>query len=517
VGAGDSKEAVLKYREELYRRCSAAAHISGLNGARPLDRKTPDSKSAEVLVTALASKEGESQAKAAKVDAPSAERKSKGGSVPHEIKDNEQASKKKRGKSSKTNDNKEAAGKRQSIEDAPGKGNKQDTSDHELNPKRAKTHGADQLAQQSYSSMLEDAPAASLAHQRVKLNAEKRYYTFKLRRDGVRSEIFVTLGSTGDDHDASAKICRLCYVKMESGASKDEVIAYRNELLKHMWSGQTKQAPQKMDSQMVIGQLEKEGKLAGAVQINGRDPDKKNSSVNGIYSLLTQGVDGAPAYEHVAGGSKKWFLYYSSEKKRWKISNTLGGSANVAYIQNDGDIGVPPSDLQRKNRWRIFVSKKQGYEKDKAVVCTKYGDAPEVEKKQTKKQEETEEASDEKGTDDESSNEEEDGGTAAQVASETADSSSGSSASSSRGDESSASEQLPVPRASVKTKPSKKSLVMVTVYQTPDAGPKRSAEQLSGASLEKRGRVCAKMMVRTGWRCPCHFSLWKDCRLRAAA
>merc|ERR1719506_4117 len=103
--------------------------------------------------------------------------------------------------------------------------------------------------------------------------------------------------------------------------------------------------------------------------MEGRDSAKKNASVNGIYAPMAAGHDGLPAYEKVGeknGEPATRFLYYSAQKKRWKISDSVGDTKNgFAFVKLTVE-KAPPVDLGNA-RWSVFDRKSEGYNEDPAV------------------------------------------------------------------------------------------------------------------------------------------------------
>ena len=109
--------------------------------------------------------------------------------------------------------------------------------------------------------------------------------------------------------------------------------------------------------------------VQGAVRVTGRDDKKKNASISGAYIRLEELVDGVPAYKKNGAGPPK-FLFYATQKRRWKISDVLGDpKKGFAYltVNDDGQSG-PYSSLWT-GLWKIFDSKDSGYTIDASVSC----------------------------------------------------------------------------------------------------------------------------------------------------
>jgi len=120
----------------------------------------------------------------------------------------------------------------------------------------------------------------------------------------------------------------------------------------------------------VVELFRREGRLDGAVRIQGRDPAKKNCSINGVYAPLKGGYAGALAFELHPSEPLKRFLFFSSPKGRWKIHDELeDGKGCCAYLKGD-DGQNPPVGLASGVYWKLFDGKSRGYVDDPAVVCS---------------------------------------------------------------------------------------------------------------------------------------------------
>merc|ERR1712129_691209 len=104
--------------------------------------------------------------------------------------------------------------------------------------------------------------------------------------------------------------------------------------------------------------------------MDGRDPSKRNASINGVYALLEQQLDGMPAYKLVGDGHTR-FLFFNSEKTRWKVSDVLGDAKKgFAYVKVAKGELTGPHAPALKGSWEVFDGKEEGYSVDSAVSCS---------------------------------------------------------------------------------------------------------------------------------------------------
>ncbi len=87
------------------------------------------------------------------------------------------------------------------------------------------------LGDRKKPSGVEDAPQGHLAHNTVKLVHSGKYpsvfFKFRCGDEEIRVQATVRLAVSIEE---AARILRLCYMKLEGGASKGAVIKYRDEL-----------------------------------------------------------------------------------------------------------------------------------------------------------------------------------------------------------------------------------------------------------------------------------------------
>lgn len=81
------------------------------------------------------------------------------------------------------------------------------------------------------SVSFEDAPAGHAAWTKVKFQAHNQGHLWFFKRE---FHFQVTVGMSCNLPDEAGRICRLCYLKAEAGASKTELVEYRNILLKEL-------------------------------------------------------------------------------------------------------------------------------------------------------------------------------------------------------------------------------------------------------------------------------------------
>mmetsp|Transcript_59611 Transcript_59611/g.194470 ORF Transcript_59611/g.194470 Transcript_59611/m.194470 type:complete len:796 (-) Transcript_59611:143-2530(-) len=116
-----------------------------------------------------------------------------------------------------------------------------------------------------------------------------------------------------------------------------------------------------------------EERLKEALLIEGRSDDKTNASINGIYGLRSAPYHGAPAYEKLGGGDQR-LLFYSATKGAWKISDNMNDKkTGFAYVRV-GDLGKQPPS-QALCKWRVFNGDGVGWKRDKNVTCVELAPA----------------------------------------------------------------------------------------------------------------------------------------------
>lgn len=376
--------------------------------------------------------------------------------------------------------------------------------------------------------LIEDLPAGHPAHDKVNYRASTQTAYFKITRDGVKENMQTTVGASGGE--AAAKLfCRLLYVKLvEEGMSKADVLAYRAELYERAkvpgfttaaadsgnvaatsaasgfgpsFASKKRLAPEKkarhaegsavtsskppgqpvpdMDEAATIVKLRKAGLLARSLRVEGRSEGKKNSSINGIYAPVPGGYGGRQAYKKV-GGEQTRFIFFSSQKGRWKIHKVLDNAAGggYAWATASSERQFPPNV-----GWHCFDGPENGYNEDDAVRCTAL--QPDIQDGVS-------------------------GGTGG-LAEPRAPSSerSGSGRDDSDSDDASASIGSGGDSENADDRSAESAALAA-------AAGSAAAAAVAGRPI-RTGRVCAKMMIRSGIRCECHFQLAQNCPARAIA
>ncbi|CAE8630146.1 unnamed protein product, partial [Polarella glacialis] len=115
-------------------------------------------------------------------------------------------------------------------------------------------------------------------------------------------------------------------------------------------------------------------KLQTALMIDGRDLSRKNHLINGVYVARAGNFHGARSYEKI-GNSGKRFLFYSATKQGWKISDKLQDLQSFAYARVEDRGQTAPSELGDQLSWKVFDGKEVGYAKDKDVLCSRVNTA----------------------------------------------------------------------------------------------------------------------------------------------
>lgn len=355
----------------------------------------------------------------------------------------------------------------------------------------------------------EDAPPESAAHNMVKTKAHDKVGNARVHfnakaKNGEKISFQVTVVASGGCEESAWRIARMCYARVENGATKEEIHQFRSDmyakcaaLASGASGGNNSKKPAskrskkdvvekkskgvKADSEKnekvvkpagdknIVDMLQGQDRLMGALRVEGRALEKTNSSINGVYALRKELFGGFSAFEK-CGGTVERFLFFSASKKRWKISDRLDdGKTGFAFAKvSDGKIS--PAALGESVTWSVFDGKEDGYNVDAAVRVKPLVAAPE-----------------------------EDGqGSSSEESADSSGSGSSSSSSAQSDAEVVASETVEAAET-VQEEVTKEPVVEVAF---PVSKPPR------------KGRVCAKMLVRSGVRCGCHFAYLRECPSR---
>jgi len=355
------------------------------------------------------------------------------------------------------------------------------------------------------TAIAEDAPQGSAAFQKVKYQEKKQAYAFNFQAaDGQKVTFQVTVKAASSRENA-ARIARACYAKFEAGLHKESVLEFREELYR-LCGGEPQRAPEGTkrpaeqpvpppkrlrtsggSAAAIAKRLHDDGRADGALRIEGRSAEKKNAAVNGIYVPIPQGFEGSLAYEKVLAGpgdkGGRRFLYYSSARKRWKISDTLGDTkGGFAYLLSNAGGRRPPAPSGTGDAvWCMFDGKEAGYNADVAVTCTLL--VPEANLATP---------SSPNGSSSSSSDDDEAGPTVSAVKAEAGNAAGTAVAAGADG------------------------AGPVVAQQVGDAagGPGTGVdgpEELPTPRPPQLTRICAKVAVRTNLRCACHYTYLPDC------
>jgi len=104
--------------------------------------------------------------------------------------------------------------------------------------------------------------------------------------------------------------------------------------------------------------------------VEGRDESKLNASINGTYRRVLGGDHAErPSFEKVGAEGKSRFLLFSSKKAHWLISNVADDSRKgFAFLPTPAGSKALPSELSDV-RWEVFDGKEEGYRQDPQVKC----------------------------------------------------------------------------------------------------------------------------------------------------
>jgi hypothetical protein len=334
------------------------------------------------------------------------------------------------------------------------------------------------------SCLPQEMPAVALNHSlHRRVSPGLVYFLYMQGTERIRMQ--TTWKECSNSAAAAEHICRLLIAQLAEGKTKEEVTKFRSEM--YALCPEVDAAPaaegaeqenkkekkeKKAKKQKTEGgetgdlaalkeKLQSDGRLETAVQVKGRGEQRKNASINGVYAEIKAGFEGKRAWEKVDGSTAR-VLFYSNRKGRWKINATLddsqGGFAFAKTKASDTPLGDALS-------WQVFDGSSAGYNEDLSVKCALMFSGAAT--NNNGNQEATKEATKEEAKEGAGSGSDDDGSDAE------ANSSSDSSEESGGG-------EVAAP-----------------------ASPVKVEKQVTRI----RGRACAKMLVRTGLRCPVSFAL----------
>ncbi|CAK0897019.1 unnamed protein product [Prorocentrum cordatum] len=181
----------------------------------------------------------------------------------------------------------------------------------------------------------EDAPEGHEAWSKVRFAPSTNSVKLNLGTLKLNLAFQTTVIACGGSRDEAERVARLCWVKFAEGASRDEVVAYRQALYDALAQGaRAGAAPARAaagagahagdevaDLEAAKRDLKAQGRLEGSLLVEGRSAERKNASINGLYARRAADQDGHGAYEKVGAdaAARPRFLYYCREKSRWKI------------------------------------------------------------------------------------------------------------------------------------------------------------------------------------------------------
>mmetsp|Transcript_18409 Transcript_18409/g.43109 ORF Transcript_18409/g.43109 Transcript_18409/m.43109 type:complete len:803 (+) Transcript_18409:32-2440(+) len=248
--------------------------------------------------------------------------------------------------------------------------------------KRQRSDVASDGAATALEEMPEDVPPDHEAHAKVrkgiKHGKEAAFFDYR-SPEGVKKTLEITAPGIGSE--MASRIARICYFKLhDERIDIAKVMKFKKELLKrlknHSEEAANKTAPKGSkkrrlsETEALMEKLRTEGRLEGACVIEGRKESKKNASINGTYArVLGRDHAGRPSFEKV-GTDKPRYLLFSSRKPRWLISNVADDSnvSGFAFLRVAADSQALPSELPDV-RWEVFDGKEEGYRQDPQVKC----------------------------------------------------------------------------------------------------------------------------------------------------
>lgn len=260
--------------------------------------------------------------------------------------------------------------------------------------------------------------------------------------------------------------------------------------------------------EVVLQRLAEQGRLEGALRLQGRGTSKKNHTINGIYSLTPGGHGGALAYEKECATERRVIVFHK-RKSRWKVCEEPESKNAFAFLivpEAEGAGQIPPSDVP-SGRWSVYEGKDQGYLEDLDVRCVRIESSrlPQGAKKEQEvksevkvKEEKVKKEEDEQALKDMKEKTAEVSQQGKKVKVERADTEADGSVS---GADNDSDEDTESGDSSGESDSSSSG------SSQPASGPTSNG----APAVPSLRRACAKMLVRAGLRCACHYVYRKDC------
>eukprot|EP00401_Gymnodinium_catenatum_P004722 CAMPEP_0117489586 /NCGR_PEP_ID=MMETSP0784-20121206/17111_1 /TAXON_ID=39447 /ORGANISM="" /LENGTH=558 /DNA_ID=CAMNT_0005284317 /DNA_START=112 /DNA_END=1785 /DNA_ORIENTATION=+ len=234
---------------------------------------------------------------------------------------------------------------------------------------------------------LPSLPPGSGAHQKVKWNKLKSHFHFQAPgAAGGKAYFQVSLRLAGLERDEGGHIAALCFAKFEAGATKDDVLVYRDELVglcKAQRAASSRRdgagrSPEDLPAPAAGRSAppcrpEAGSKEARPLQDSIEDirsavaavPDSSEvllvqagfdgpaRRLDGLYGELPDKRGGRPSFRRLGARSRPAMLEYNVEKGRWRFTRPDDERHCYAYLKEPA-LALPPETSVRRV-WRIFV------------------------------------------------------------------------------------------------------------------------------------------------------------------
>ena len=106
------------------------------------------------------------------------------------------------------------------------------------------------------------------------------------------------------------------------------------------------------------------------IEVTGRSKKLPNAIINGVYTQMNELIDDRPAYHKPPTDkcSTDLYIYYSAERKKWKIAPTLNDKGHVAI-----SLDPKSENPQTCKSWEVFSGKEAGFVLDEKVAIRDSG------------------------------------------------------------------------------------------------------------------------------------------------